>query len=514
MRIVGSNRSLELYKFGGLLNWWMRQNTAFLPGLSHHLFGRQRRSQLDLLRAQSEQWRQSSLSRLCEIFGSWLPAAMLSPTAKGINSRQRTYPMNLTFWAFLSQVLNPGSSCREIVRKVQAWCVPQDKALPDSGTSAYCQARSRLPLPGLLELHQRLGDKLSARIVAPDLWLGRRVKVVDGTGLSMPDTAANQKAWPQPPGQKPGCGFPVVKLVACFCLASGVLLDWVEGTLKEHDLRLLQKLLPAFKKGDVVLADRGFSSFPSLVTLLARGVDAVMRVHQFRKLDWREGKRLGRRDRLVTWKKNQFQGNLWSRAKWEQLPAELTVRLVEIVVAVPGFRTQKLVLVTTLLDAQTYSAEALGQLYFRRWAVELFLRDIKTTLGLDVLRCQTPAMVRKEIVMHAIAYNLIRALMQDIAHSYQIALHRLSFKGTVDALRQWRELFENAKTQPQVTGRLRRLFYESIANDLLIERPERSEPRAVKRRPKNFRLLTKPRHEMIVERSRKQSQKPSNHALN
>jgi hypothetical protein len=475
--------------------------TPFLPGLSHRLFGRQRCSQLDALRLQSEQWRQSSLSRLCEIFGPWLPAAMLSPTAKGNNSRQRTYPLNLTFWAFLSQVLSPGSACREVVRKVQVWYAPQDKT-PDSGTSAYCQARSRLPLIRLTELHQTLAAKLSARIVSPDLWLGRRIKVVDGTGVSMPDTAANGKAWPQPSEQKPGCGFPVVKLVACFCLASGALLQWVEGTINDHDCRLLLKLLSSFKKGDVVLADRGFSSYASLATLLARGVDSVMRVHHIRKLDWRGGKRLGRRDRLVTWKKGQWQGKLWSREQWAQLPAELDVRLVEIVVAVPGFRTQKLVIVTTLLDAPTYSAEALGQLYFRRWVVELCFRDIKTTLGLDVLRCLTPAMVRKEIVMHAIAYNLIRALMQDIAHSCQIQLHRLSFKGTVDALRQWRDLFENAKSQKRTTCKLRRLFYQSIAEDLLPDRPGRSEPRVVKRRPKNFRLLTKPRHKMIVERNR------------
>ena len=487
--------------------------TPFLPGISHQLSGRQRRSQLDALCAQSEQWRQSSLSRLCEIFGPWLPAALLAPTAIGVNSRQRLYPLTLTFWAFLSQVLSPGSACREVVRKVQAWYAPQDQAL-DSGTSAYCQARRRLPRSSLMELQQTLADKLSARLTSPELWLGRRVKVVDGTGVSMPDTAANQQAWPQPATQKPGCGFPVVKLVACFCLASGAWLEWVEGTLREHDCRLLQKLLSVFKKGDVVLADRGFSSYATLATLAARGVDAVLRLHQFRKLDWRAGQRLGRRDRLVTWKKGPLQGKLWTAEQWAQVPATLTVRLVEIVVAVPGFRTQKLVLVTTLLDAQTYSAEALGQLYFRRWAIELFFRDLKTTLGLDVLRCQTPALVRKEIVMHALAYNLIRALMQDIAHSHQLAVARLSFKGTVDALRQWRELFANTPNSPRARCKLRRLFYQTIANDLLLERPERAEPRAVKRRPKNFRLLTKPRHQMIVERSRKQSQKPSKQALN
>jgi hypothetical protein len=486
--------------------------TPFLPGLSHRLFGRPRRSQLDRLRAQSEQWRAASLSRLCEIFGPWLPADLLASAPKGVNSRERLYPQSLTFWAFLSQVLSPGCACREVVRKIQAWYAPQDQT-PDSGTSAYCQARSRLPLSTLTQLHQTLADKLSARNTTPELWLGRCVKVVDGTGVSMPDTTAHQKAWPQPSEQKPGCGFPVVKLVACFCLASGALLQWVEGTLKDHDCRLLLKLLSVFKTGDVVLADRGFSSYASLATLLARGVDSVMRLHPFRKVDWRAGKSLGHRDRLVTWQKGRWEGPLWTAAQWAQLPAELTVRLVEIVVAVPGFRTQKLVLVTTLLDAQTYSPEALGQLYFRRWAVELFFRDIKTTLGLDVLRCLTPAMVRKEIVMHAIAYNLIRALMQDIAHSYQVSVQRLSFQGTVDALRQWRDLFENTKTQTRATCKLRKLFYQSIADDLLLERPGRSEPRAVKRRPKNFRLLTKPRHEMIVERYRKRRRPASKQVL-
>lgn len=170
----------------------MTQRTAFLPGISHLLCGRPRRSQLDQLRAQSEHWRQSSLSRLCEIFGPWLPAALLAPAAQGTNSRQRTYPLNLTFWAFLSQVLSPGAACREIVRKVQAWYAPQEQT-PDSGTSAYCQARGRLPLARLTELHRTLADRLAAHVTSPELWLGRRVKVVDGTGLSMPDTAANHK---------------------------------------------------------------------------------------------------------------------------------------------------------------------------------------------------------------------------------------------------------------------------------------------------------------------------------
>ncbi len=491
----------------------MRQNTSFLPGLSHLLSGRQRRSQLDLLRVRSEQWKQSSLSRLCEIFGTWLPAGLFSPSANGLNSRQRSYPMSITFWAFLSQVLSPGCSCREIVSRVQVLCARQGDRLPNSGTSAYCQARGRLAAAKLIQLHQRLSKELSSRAGTSDLWLGRRVKIVDGTGVSMPDTTANQKEWPQPSEQKAGCGFPVMKLVACFCLASGALLEWVEGTLKEHDCRLFGKLLKSFQQGDVVLGDRAFGVYPILASLLQRGADAVMRVHHFRKLDWRVGKRLGHRDQLVTWKKGLLQSTAWTPEEWAKLPKEMTVRLVQINITVPGFRTQTMVLVTTLLDVQICSAEELGKLYFRRWAIELFFRDIKTTLGLDILRCQTPAMVRKEVIMHALAYNLIRALMQDIAASYQVPVKRLSFKGTMAALRQWSDLLEN-EPPSGTTKKLRMLFYKSIACYLLLDRPLRSEPRAVKRRPKNFRLLTKPRHQMIVERCRKWSQKPSKNALN
>ena len=188
--------------------------------------------------------------------------------------------------------------------------------------------------------------------------------------------------------------------------------------------------------------------------------------------------------------------------------------MVEILVEVPGFRTRQLVLVTTLLDAHQFSAAALGRLYYRRWAVELFFRDIKQTLGMDVLRCQTPAMVAKEIVMHALAYNLIRVLMRDIAQSHDLSVSRLSFKGTVDALRQWQELFEGGRVHRRRVHQLRQKFYETVAGDPLLVRPGRSEPRVVKRRPKNFRLLTKPRALMVVERCRKQSQKPSNNALN
>lgn len=184
----------------------------------------------------------------------------------------------------------------------------------------------------------------------------------------------------------------------------------------------------------------------------------MLRLHHFRKVDWRTGRRLGRRDRVVRWSKGPWQGQLWTRAQWEELPEHLEVRVAEIQVEVPGFRTQKLVLVTTFLDATRFRAAELGRLYFRRWAIELFFRDIKQTLGMDVLRCQTSKMVAKEIVMHALAYNLIRALMQDIARSQGVPLSGLSFKGTVDALRQWQELFERSGQTPRRVRQMRQKF--------------------------------------------------------
>jgi hypothetical protein len=490
----------------------MRNPTPFLPGISSLLAGRRRRSERDQLQDEIKQLQRHSLSRLCELFGSWLPQDLFVSAATGPNSRERSFPLSLTFWAFLSQVLDPGSACREVVRKVQAWYAQHARSAPGSGSGAYCQARQRLPVKTLRTAHQQLAGKLMAS-PASTLWKGRPVRVVDGTGVSMPDTEENRESYSQPSGQQPGCGFPVMKIVGVFCLQTGALLRWVQGTLQEHECRLFTRLIEFFAPGDVVLADRGFSGYGQLAALWDKGVDSLMRLHQLRKVDWRKGRRLGDRDRLVTWQKPYRQTSVFDVEAWAALPAELTLRIVQITVSVPGFRTRQLMLVTTLLDAENYSAEELGRLYFRRWSVEVFYRDIKQTMGMDILRCKSPEMIDKELLMHAIAYNLIRALMADIAASYQIDIGRLSFKGTLDALRQWRPLFEADRGGVRVSRKRIDLFYQSVADDPLILRPDRTEPRVVKRRPKNFRLLTKPRHEMIVEPSRKLSQKPSNKTL-
>jgi hypothetical protein len=471
----------------------MRNTTPFFAGFHRLLFGRAQRSAQDQLRAQAHALDKATLSQLGRMCAPWVPARLLKPTESGDHSRQRFFPQGLTFWAFLSQVLSPESPCRETVRKVQAWYAARRLPRPGSGTAAYCNARSRLSRTTLLDIHRHTADESQRRVSSEQLWCGRRVKVVDGTGVSMPDTPENQRAFPQPSNQKKGCGFPVAKLVGCFCLASGALLHWAEGTLRVHESKLFRKLFAFFLPGDVALTDRGFCSYVHIAILLRAGVDTVMRLHQARPSDLRKGKRLGPNDRLVTWQKPKQKPRGCTLTDWRRTPDTLTLRLVYVSVNVPGWRTKSLVVVTTLLDPIAYPAADLAKLYLRRWAVELFFRDIKITLGMDVLRCQTPAMVRKEIAMHAIAYNLIRALMQQAAALYNVPIERLSFKGSVDTLRQWSDTLNATHDRPREQARLFNQLLQILAEDTVPLRPNRSEPRVRKRRPKAYPLMTHPR---------------------
>jgi hypothetical protein len=473
----------------------MRNTTPFFAGFHRLLFGRAQRSARDQLRAQAQAFEQASLCQLGKVCAPWVPARLLKPTERGAHSRRRFFPQSLTFWAFLSQVLSPESPCRETVRKVQAWYAARRQPRPASGTAAYCNARSRLAPETLRAIHRHTADELEKRVSSDQLWCGRRVKVIDGTGVSMPDTPKNQRAFPQPSNQKKGCGFPVAKLVGCFCLASGALLHWAEGTQHVHERKLFRKLFAFFRPDDIVLTDRGFCSYVDIALLLRAGVDTVMRLHQARPRDLRKGKRLGPNDRLVTWRKPKQRPRGCTITDYRRVPETLALRLVYVTVNVPGWRTRSLVVVTTLLDPIRYPAEEIAKIYLRRWAVELFFRDIKITLGMDVLRCQTPAMVRKEIAMHAIAYNLIRALMQQAAALYHVPIERLSFKGSVDTLRQWTETLNAASDRPREQARLFNQLLQILAEDILPNRPKRSEPRVRKRRAKAYPLMTHPRRD-------------------
>jgi hypothetical protein len=426
---------------------------------------------------------------------------LLASKPSGHNSRKRVFPLDVVFWSFLDQVQTPNGSCREAVRKVMAHLrrkFPRAKSgsmSPD--TAAYCKARARLPLDVIEGINDHLVERMQRNIPHGALWHGRRVKLVDGTGVSMPDTPANQEAWPQSSSQKQGCGFPLMNLVGIFCLVSGALIKVATGDRRTHETLLFQSLWHTLEKGDLVVADRGYCSFGAFANLLARGVDALMRLPE-KKMRAAIGPQLPKTeafDVIVTWKRPAQRPPSMEAADFDLLPESLSVRVVRYAIAQPGFRTRSVTLVTTVLDA-TVTAADLAALYFRRWGIELHFREIKILLNMDVLRCLTPDMIERELRMHFVAYNLIRCVMQKAALTHRADLNRISFKGCLDTVRHFANAAQGAEEKPRTIAALVDEMLLAIANDTNPPRPGRSEPRAIKRRPKNFHFLTKPRHEM------------------
>jgi hypothetical protein len=450
------------------------------------------RPRLARLGQHTQRLRQQSLMHLDRLFGDLLPAWLLAQADEGTNSREQIYSVRRTFFGFLYQVLNPDCPCREVVRQIQSLFALFSSRKVSEETGAYCIARARFPLDVLA----RIRCAVAAQAVkAEELWMGLRVRVLDGTAVSMPDTLKNQRAYPQSAEQKPGCGFPFMKIVGVFSLSTGVLLNYARGNKHRHELDLLHGLMDVFKRGDLVLADRGFSCYSLLALLWHQGVPALMRLHHARSADLRHGKRLGREDRLIVWRKPQNWQRTYIPLKlWKRLAPELSVRILRFRLQCPGFRTRSVTLVTTLLDPELYPAEQLAQLYARRWQIELWFRDLKTSMGMNVLRCQSPKLIHKELEMFFIAYNLIRCLMIQAARDHQVALDRLSFKGTVDSTRQFSAALAQARSRKSQKQLIRDLL-AAIAADLVPYRPGRREPRAVKRRPNPCAYLTKPRHQ-------------------
>jgi hypothetical protein len=409
--------------------------------------------------------------------------------------REEVYTPLLTLWAFLSQVICPDGSCRATVARVLAWLVSRDETPCRPQTGPYCKARRRLPESVLRRLVRETGRAVGAAAPAEWLWKGRRVKVVDGTTVSMPDTPENQAAYPQHTAQAPGIGFPIARLVVVFGLACGTAVDAALGRYqgkKAGETALLRSLDGALEPGDVLLGDRYYGGWFDLALRHERGVDVVVRLHQKRHADFRRGRRLGAGDHVVEWAKPP-RPDWMDAATYARLPARLTVREVEVRVAQPGFRTRRLVVVTTLVDAAAVTAADLAALYRARWHAELDLRSLKVTLGMDVLRCKTPAMVRKEVWAHLLAYNLIRAVMARAALDLGGGPRELSFKAAVQAVRAFAERLLGAAAA--ATADLHEWLLIMIAAHQVGDRPGRIEPRKRKRRPKHYPLLTVPRAE-------------------
>jgi hypothetical protein len=483
-------------------------HTPFFPSLRSRLAAVGRRTVHTL--------RQATLGQLQDQLRDLLPAPLLSSEDEGPNSRERDFPLHLTFECFLWQMLKPRTACREVVRQVQALRTLHGRPPISEDDSAYIQARLRFPKERLEKALTATAQTADRRVGPSPQLQGRPVKVVDGSSTQLADTPANQQRYPQPRSQKPGCGFPVMKFVVLFSLCSGAVLNVILGSLPRHDLRLLRGLWDELKKGDILLGDRAYGEFTTLAGLPQQGVDVVARLHQRRQVDFRKARRLAKNDGLFVWTKGYQQSEILSANEWDLLPVQITVRIVRFTTTIRGFRSRRVTLVTSLLDPELYPAEELVALYARRWRLELCLRDLKTTLGLDQLRCKTPDMAEKELLAYLVAHNLVRCLMAEAVATHRVELERVSFKGSLDALRQFSDAMSRASNR-----KLRRQLWENLllalARDLVPRRPNRTEPRAVKRRPKPYPLLNKPRRKFveISHRNRYWKGRPRNYrALN
>lgn len=413
----------------------------------------------------------------------------------GIFYRERVDPPCVTLWVFLSQVLSPDHSCRQAVARLLAFRVATGQSPCSTETGSYCMARQKLPEELISRLTRQTGREMEAE--APPAWRrkGRPVKIVDGTTVSMPDTAANTQCFGKVTNQKGVVGFPIARLVVLLGLATGAALEMVLGPYQGKqtgELSLFRRLQEVLDPGDILLGDRLFGTYCDIARLQARGVDVVFRQNAQRKIDFRTGRRLGQDDHVATWQRPSHQPEWLSPEEFAALPRELSIREVRVRVAVPGFRVKTLVVVTTLTDPALFSAAEIADLFRQRWHAELDLRSIKSVMQMDVLRCMTPGMVRKEVWGHLLAYNLLRSVMCAAAEQSGLGVRDISFKGSLQLLDAFCLLLVTAPAE--VWEDLCQAMLSAIAQHRVGNRPDRHEPRKRKRPAKPYSKLTQPRN--------------------
>lgn len=432
-------------------------------------------------------------------FKELLPESQIEQTITelSIKYKNRLFTPIVTLWTFLSQVLDVDKSCHNAVSRVISWLSSEGVEIPSTDTSAYCQARKRLPEKLLEKLFLQSGETLESKTKNEHLWCDRHVQVIDCSTVSMPDTEQNQQAYPQSGKQKKGCGFPIAKLAVIFSLATGAAMNLAIDVLNTNDIKLARRLYQFLKPKDVLLGDSAFCSYADFFWLLSRGCDVVVRKHSARCQKLKGGVLVGKNDKIITWNKPKARPRGVTKEEFDALPKTLKIREICYSIEIAGFRTKSVSLLTTLLDTETYSTTSLIQLYQKRWDVELDLKHLKTSLGMDILRSKTPQMIRKEIYVFILAYNLIRSLMWDAASTHNTPPLRLSLQATRNHMSNF---------IPQLlaaTGSLRCKIYQTllicIVHKKVPYRPERYEPRVTKRRPKAYAYMSKPRKDIKKE---------------
>lgn len=399
--------------------------------------------------------------------------------------RERVYPPTETLSMFLAQAMSADRSCQNIVNQSAIQRLCGGLTVNSTHTGGYCRARQRLPLEVVSRVSQYLGEHMDKHLPTAWCWQGRRVRIVDGTTVTMPDTAANQAVFPQQGVQQPGLGFPICRIVGITCLAGGTLLNAAMGPFQgkgSDEQSLLRTIQDTFEPGDVVLADAFFATYFFIATMQSRGIDILMEQHGSRKraTDFRGGKKLGERDHLIVINKPKVRPDWMSQAQYDGAPDSLIVR---------EFKAGGKIMVTTMIGHKKHPKQMLKSLYHSRWHVELDIRSIKDTMGMNILSCKTPEMAIKEIWVYLLAYNLIRLMMAQSALLADIKPRDISFKHCLQVWVNYTQLL------PGPDDSHLDMLFGLLAQQRVGNRPGRIEPRAKKRRPKAYPLLTKPRDE-------------------
>jgi hypothetical protein len=404
------------------------------------------------------------------------------------------FTLPVTLWAFLSQCLSAAKSCTSAVARVMVLRISLGLEPCSANTGAYCKARLKLPIPFLRQLTYLVADEAEAASPSSWLWKGRHVFAADGTTVSAPDTPENQAEYPQSPNQKPGLGFPLIRLVVLLSLATGMAKDAAFGPFRGKgtgETSLLKELLDRLGKGDVLLADSYYCVWWLFAELNRRDCKGVFRLHQTRQADFAKGRILGPTDHVVTWRKPAECPPCLSQEEFAAMPPSVEVREVLVRVDVPGFRPEAVVVATNLLDAEAFSAKEITDLYFKRWNAELDIRALKQTLKMEILRGKTPEMLKREIWGHLLAYNLVRQQMACAAQQAGVLPRHLSLASALALGNEFRPLLFMASAA--VWALAVRTLLLATAKIVVGDRPQRREPRKLKRRPKDCKLLTEPR---------------------
>ena len=411
------------------------------------------------------------------------------------------FSTDIVLWAFLAQTLRDGkgAACAAAVADIATYMLQTSQRPPSGDTGDYCRARAKLSLPALRRLVVESARQLESDADTSWLWKGLHAKLVDGFTFTLPDTPDNQAAFPQLASQTPGVGFPIARCCTVVSLATACVCDLAIGPYEGKETgenALLRGMMDTFDQHDVVVFDRYYCSYMMLAMLSSGGVQVCVRLHQGRPSDFRRGRRLGKDDHLITWTRPARPAWM-SEAQYAQIPETLTLRELRFDMTVPGRRTETIIVVTTLTDPEAYSAEEIAELYGLRWSVELDIRDIKQTLNLDPGRCKTPEMVRRELWVTLLAYNLVRKVIATSAAVHGKLPRRLGFTGACQTiLSSWMLLSTDSCINPR--GMYTTMLAHIAANEV-ADRPGRIEPRVLKRRRHRYPLMQRPRDQLRAE---------------